>query len=237
MIQNIKKQVDQGLGFAIYKIENMKIFTSLRDSFIASLKINKKSKRDINQVRLEIAKMSKAEINRTMINFLTYNKNLSEMMIKSCPKLIKELCGKKLFLQRRAHTTINSPGDDQAKQVAHYEMISGISPFSYILWAPLHDLDDNGGAYHIDLKTSLAMMKKEEKKGLVSGPDVLNFMGKEKPARIKFGEAIIFNPFVIHGNVPFKSDRARIACNVRFQSFKMPILQKNTDYLKYYELK
>ena len=30
---------------------------------------------------------------------------------------------------------------------------------------------------------------------------------------------------------------ARIACNVRFQSSKMPLLQKNTDYLKYYELK
>ncbi len=237
MIKDIKKQVDQGLGFAIYKIENMKLFTKLRDSFVSSLKINRKSKNNIEQVRLEIAKMSKSEINRTMINFLTFNKNLSEMMVNSCPKLIKKLCGKQLFIQRRAHTTINAPGEDQAKQVAHYEMISGISPFTYILWAPLHDLDDDGGAYHIDLKTSLALMKKEEKKGLVSGPDVLNFMERKKPPRIKFGEAIIFNPFVIHGNVPFKSNRARIACNVRFQSFNMPLLQKNTEYLKYYKLK
>ena len=236
-IIGIKKQVDQGLGFAIYKIENMKLFTKLRDSFVSSLKINRKSKNNIEQVRLEIAKMSKSEINRTMINFLTFNKNLSEMMVNSCPKLIKKLCGKQLFIQRRAHTTINAPGEDQAKQVAHYEMISGISPFTYILWAPLHDLDDDGGAYHIDLKTSLALMKKEEKKGLVSGPDVLNFMERKKPPRIKFGEAIIFNPFVIHGNVPFKSNRARIACNVRFQSFNMPLLQKNTEYLKYYKLK
>ena len=73
--------------------------------------------------------MNKAEVNKTMINFLTFNKNLSEMMINSFfHQLIQSLCGKDLFIQRRALTTINVPGDDQAKQVAHYEMISGISP-------------------------------------------------------------------------------------------------------------
>ena len=71
---------------------------------------------------------------------------------------------------------------------------------------------------------------------MVSGAEVLNFMGNKKPARLKFGQAIIFNPFVIHGNIPFSSDCARIACNVRFQSFRKPLLQKNTEFLKYYKL-
>ncbi len=233
---DICKQINEGSGYAIYNVENIQILKDLRSSFIYSMKNPSKIK-DINDIRKEIAKMSKAEINKIMINFLTHNKNLSELMILSFTKLVKKLCGKHLFIQRRAHTTINAPGDDQAKQVAHYEMISGISPFTYIIWAPLHDIDDEGGAYHIDLKKSLSIMRKEEKKGLVSGPDVLNFMGNKKPPKIKFGQAIIFNPFVIHGNIPFRSDYARIACNVRFQSSKMPLLQKNTDYLKYYELK
>ena len=50
-----------------------------------------------------MAKMSKGEINKSMINFLTFNKNLSEMMINSCPNLIKKLCGKKL-LYNEGHT-------------------------------------------------------------------------------------------------------------------------------------
>ena len=108
-------------------------------------------------------------------------------MVKSFPNLIKELCGKELFVQRRAHTTINVPGKNQAKQVAHYEMISGVSPFTYVIWAPLHEIDDEGGAYHFDLKTSLKIMKEEEKKGLVNGPRVLNLMGKKKPPKLKFG--------------------------------------------------
>ena len=234
---NICKKINVGSGYAICDVENTIILRKIKQSFIKSMKKRDKANKDMNEIRREIAKMSKGEINKVMINFLTHNKNLSEMIILSFKNLIKKLCGKKLFIQRRAHTTINAPGDDQAKQVAHYEMISGISPFTYIIWVPLHDIDDEGGAYHIDLSESLSIMKKEEKKGLVSGPDVLNFMGNKKPPKIKFGQAIIFNPFVIHGNIPFNSNYARVACNVRFQSSKMPLLQKNTDYLKYYELK
>jgi len=223
-------------GYAICEVEDFNLFKKLTDSFVKNINIPGINKKNITEARRSLAKMSKAEINKSMINFLTFNKNLSEMMINSFPNLIENLCGKELFIQRRAHTTINAPGDNQAKQVAHYEMISGISPFAYILWAPLHDLEDDGGAYHIELKKSIDLMKKGEANGLVSGPEVLNFMENNKPPRMKFGQAIIFNPFVIHGNVPFNSEFARIACNVRFQSFKKPLLQKNTEYLKYYKL-
>ena len=233
---NIKKILTQESGYSICDIENMDILKNLRDTFVNNFKIPSSSKKNIQEVRKAMAKMSKSEINNAMINFLTFNNNLSEMIINSCPSLIEELCGKDLFIQRRAHTIVNVPGDEHSKQWTHYEMISGISPFAYILWAPLHDLDDDGGAYHIDLKTSVNIMKKEELDGLVNGPTVLNMMGNKKPPRIKFGQAIIFNPFVLHGNIPFKSELARIACNVRFQSYKKPLLQKNSDYLKYFRI-
>lgn len=108
----INTLINKEPGYAICSIENMKIFKKLRDSFLKNLKIPHKYKKNINNARVQIAKMSKAEINRSMINFLTFNKNLSEMMINSCPKLIKDLCGKDLFIQRRAHTTINVPGNE-----------------------------------------------------------------------------------------------------------------------------
>ena len=44
--------------------------------------------------------MNKVEINRAMIKLLSFT-NLSEMIILSCPKMIKKLCGKELFIQRR----------------------------------------------------------------------------------------------------------------------------------------
>ena len=90
--------------------------------------------------------------------------------------------------------------------------------------------------YYIDREASLDIMRKEQAEGLVNGPTILNMMQKQKPPRLKFGQAIVFNPFIIHGNVTFNSKFARIACSVRFQSCRKPLLQKNSDYLKYYRL-
>ena len=232
---DIKKELITGKGYAVFSIENIDIFKKLRDTFIEKINISNKLGDNINQIRKKMVKMSKAEINKIMVNLLSFN-DLSEMIISSCPALIKKLCGSELFIQRRAHTIINVPGNGQSKQWTHYELMSGISPFSYVIWAPLHDLEDQGGVYYIDQKTSSKIMKKEEEEGLVNGPTVLNLITEQKPTLMKFGEAIIFNPFVLHGNVTFKSEFARIACNVRFQSYNKPLLQKNTDYLKYYKL-
>tara|TARA_B100000965_G_scaffold393355_1_gene404082 strand:- start:3698 stop:4402 length:705 start_codon:yes stop_codon:yes gene_type:complete len=232
---DLKKELIFGKGYSVFSIEKMDVFENLRSSFVDRIKFSNIHDKSVDNVRKSLAKMSKAEINRSMINLLSFT-NLSEMMINSCSNIIELLCGKELFIQRRAHTIINVPGEGQAKQWAHYELMSGISPFTYVIWAPLHDLDDQGGVYYIDLDKSSKIMKDEEKKGIVNGTKVLNLMDHQKPTKLKFGQAIIFNPFVLHGNIAFESNYARIACNVRFQSFNKPLLQKNSDYLKYYKL-
>ena len=224
-----------GQGYAVVPVENMETFVKLRDSFVERINISNGSEKNIDFVRKAIVKMSKAEINRAMIDILKFT-NLSEMIINSFPKLIESLCGKELFIQRRATIIMNVPGEGQAKQWPHYELMSGISPFTYVIWAPLHDLEDQSGTYYINQKKSLEVMKKEQATGLVNGPTVLNMMQNQKPTPLKFGQAIIFNPFVLHGNVTFNSKFARIAYSVRFQSNNKPLLQKNSDYLKYYRL-
>ena len=67
-------------------------------------------------------------------------------------------------------------------------------------------------------------------------PTILSKIDNYKPAKLKFGEVIVFNPFILHGNVSFNSDLARIACSVRFQNKNKPIMQKNSDFLKLYNL-
>jgi len=232
---DIHKEITQGKGYAVVPIDDMRIFTKLRDSFIEKINISNNSKNNINSVREGIAKMSKAEVNKSMIDLLKFN-NLSEMIINSCPKLVESLCGKELFIQRRATIIMNVPGEGQAKQWPHYELMSGISPFTYVIWAPLHDLEENSGVYYFNQKESLEIMKKEQDMGIINGPTVLNMMSDQKPEPLNFGQAIIFNPFVLHGNIAFNSKFARVAYSVRFQSSNRPLLQKNTDYLKYYRL-
>ena len=42
--------------------------------------------------------MSRAEINKSMVNLLSFN-DLSEMIINSCPSVVKSLCGKELIFK------------------------------------------------------------------------------------------------------------------------------------------
>ena len=231
----LSEELINGKGYSVFSIENMKALKNLRNKFIKKINITKNDKKNIYSVRKKLAKMSRAEINKSMVNLLSFN-DLSEMIINSCPSVVKSLCGKELYIQRRAHTIINVPGKGQQKQWTYYELMSGISPFTFVIWTPLHDLDDSGGVYYIEQNESLRMMKIEQNDGLSNGPRVLDLMQDQKPTKLKFGQGIVFNPFVLHGNVNFKSNLARIACNVRFQSSKKPLLQKNTDYLKYYKI-
>ncbi len=229
---DLKKELIFGEGFKIIKIPNLKKFKYLRNSFLNKMGLRKKN---INYLRKKLATLKNHQVNKTMVKLLSFNE-ASEMMIESCNSIIKELCGKSLLIQRRANTIFNLPGEDQRRQWPHYELMSGISPHTFVMWAPFHDLDDDGGVYYVPQKDSFKIIKIEHSQGLVNGPTILGKMNKYKPAKLKFGEVIIFNPFILHGNINFNSNLARIACSVRFQSSKKPIMQKNTDFFKLYNL-
>ena len=229
---NILNELICGSGYVVTKINDIKKFEQLRKILIK--KMNFKYE-DIYKVRKKISKMNNAQINKIMINLLSFN-NASDMLIESCKNIVKEVSGKTIFLQRRANTIFNLPGINQRRQWPHYELMSGISPFSFVLWAPFHDLDDDGGVFYYKNKDSIKFIKTEQKKGLVNGPQILKLKNKLKPTKLKYGDVIIFNPFILHGNNDFNSNLARIACSVRFQSTSKPIMQKNSDFFKFYKL-
>ena len=233
---NISEQLRSGLGYSICDVDDINVLERLRDLFADVVDISMTSKRkNINELRKSLLGMSLAEINRIRVSLLKHN-NISDMVIESCADLVEKLCGRDLFIQRRANVIFNIPGREGLRIWGHYEITSGISPFTYGIWAPFHDLEDDGGVYFLDQKLSMEIMQKEEAIGQVNGTSVLNMKEKPNPVRLKFGQVIVFSPFVLHGNVFFNSELSRIGCSVRFQSCRSPLLQKNSDYLKYYRL-
>lgn len=231
---NLVEKLRNGPGYAVVNIPNMKKFDQLREKFIEKIGLKTKSE-NVNNIRKDLALMSNTEINKAMIGLLSFNE-ASEIMIDACDDIVKELSGSEVLIQRRANTIFNLPGKNQRRQWPHYELMSGISPYTYVLWAPFHDLNDDGGVYYIKQDQSLEIIKQEHEEGLVNGPTILNMMHDQKPAKLKYGEVIVFNPFILHGNVGFDSDLARVACSVRFQSKYKPLMQKNSDFLKLYQL-
>jgi hypothetical protein len=111
--------------------------------------------------------------------------------------------------------------------------MSGISPFTFVLWAPLHDIDDGSGLFYLNSAESLYFMRNEIERGLVNSPYLYDNLGSRTAVKVNYGEVIIFNPFVIHGNVPFQGTMGRIACSIRVQNAMKPLMQRNTDFFKF----
>ena len=237
---NLQEQIVNQKGYAILPIENLDNFNKLRNQFIEKMRLYSKDEKigltsKLEKIRMKITSMSKSQINDLMVSLLSFDQ-ASEILVDSCKNIVNSLSGNEIFLQRRANIIFNLPGEDRRRQWPHYELMSGVSPFTYIMWAPFHDLDDDGGVFYLDQNKSFEMIKEEHQKGIVNGPTILNKKYNEKPPKLKYGEVIVFNPFILHGNINFKSNLARIACSVRFQSIKKPLLQKNTDYFKFYKI-
>ena len=99
---NLYEELVNGVGYAVCPIDDIKLFKSLRDSFVGRVSLPTGSKKNINSARRALVNMSLAEINRLRINLLSLT-NISEVMIECCSSLVEALCGKDLFIQRRAH--------------------------------------------------------------------------------------------------------------------------------------
>ena len=229
---SLQEQMINGKGYSILPIKYLENFNKLRDQFIEKMQLYTSEKK-LDKLRTIMISMSKSQINDLMVSLLSFDK-ASEILVDSCKDIVNSLSGKEIFLQRRANIIFNLPGEDQRRQWPHYELMSGVSPFTYIIWAPFHDLDDEGGVFYLNQNKSVEMIKEEYQKGIVNGPIILNKKYHEKPPKLKYGEVIVFNPFILHGNINFKSNLARIACSVRFQSINKPLLQKDTDFFKFY---
>ena len=230
--QLIYSKITSGTGYAVLKIDNLKYIEELRDNLLNRLQTDKIIK-NFNELRLILGEMDNKNVNQLMVKLLGFNE-ASILMLNACKDIVKNLCTDKIFLQRRANIILNLPGEDQRHQWPHYEMMSGISPFTFVLWAPLHDIDDESGLFYLDTEESLIYMKKEIENGLVNSPYIFEQLKNRKPVKVNYGEVIVFNPFILHGNVPFNGEMARIACSIRVQSLEKPLMQRNTDFFKYY---
>jgi len=227
----LSKELRFGDGFAVIRPRCKDQIENFRDKLL--IKTNADT---IDTLRRSLVTVSNSELNEIMLKLLGFTEG-SGMLAETFSEQINALCGDELFLQRRANIIFNLPGANQRHQWPHYELMSGISPSTYTIWLPLHDLADEGGIFYVPDKESFDVMQQEYEQGTVNSPFMFKSVRCREAPKLKFGEALIFNPFVIHGNMEFNAPLARIAVSFRFQSRKDLLYQKNSDFLKTWTLK
>ena len=170
---------------------------------------------DLNSLRLKI------------INQVNSNSKLRELYYKVSRKWLDNLIGNEVAMQLRVNLSIQLPKDNSSLLPLHSDVWSGDSPFETVVWLPLVD------CYKTKAMYILPPNKYEKIKSLFNNKDnnssekIFKKIRKDiKWLKVNFGQVLIFNQCLPHGNVINNEKETRWSLNCRFKSLFTPYSDK-----------
>ncbi|ARJ66514.1 hypothetical protein WV31_12970 [Magnetospirillum sp. ME-1] len=140
-------------------------------------------------------------------------------------KTIETLVGNELCMQRRVNLSIQLPGDTSSLLGAHADVWSGDSPFEVVVWLPLVDCFGTKTmylcppAFDRPLQARLAEFPSAEAIFQAACPHL-------KWLEVKYGEVMVFDQTLMHGNRINEENDTRWSMNCRFKAVLSPYADK-----------
>ena len=180
-----------------------------------------------NKISLENFHNSVAVKNLNEIRMYLYaqlNKQdwILDKMFELFNSQIKLILGDELAVQK-VNLSIQLPNDNSSILPMHSDFFSGESIYQLNLWLPLVSVNKTSSMFYFLPKDSIKMIN-EIKKNSVSD---LNIIFKKNYKKIKWlnlkkGEAAVFSPNLLHGNVLNKEKNTRFSLNLRVKNLYSP---------------
>jgi len=133
------------------------------------------------------------------------------------------LVGNELSMQLRINLSIQFPGDESSLLPVHADTWSGDSPFEVVVWIPLVDCYGSKSMYILSPQHNKRIEKTFALGIGDSSEDLYQSISDEvKWLEIKYGEVVIFNQALPHGNRVNTENETRWSMNCRFKSVFTP---------------
>ena len=141
--------------------------------------------------------------------------------------LLATIVGNELAMQRRLNLSIQLPNDDSSLLPVHADVWSGDSPYEVVMWLPL-----------VDCYETKAMYLTSPEKDREIQSDFSVFQGKSSEElfkaiessvtfiKINYGQVLLFNHNMMHGNRVNREFDTRWSMNCRFKSVFSPYADK-----------
>lgn len=166
--------------------------------------------KNINDLRLK----SFRKINNSL--------NWKKLILELCEYEISSILGTDILIQSKINLSIQMPKDKSSKLSIHSDSWSADSPFQINLWIPLTPAFDTNSMFVFSKYESLKIIKKLKNNKSVNFNNIEKKIKKNYFVKTNFGEFIIFNPALLHGNVENKTNSTRVSLNIRLKSMFSP---------------
>ena len=215
-------------GYVIRKIKDTKSLSKIRKLFVKSIKKNiqkkikfKKEEDIFNFIHKKIETNRLNSFRLKIINDINKSKNIRELYYKISRPVLDVILGNELAMQLRINLSIQLPNDKSSLLPIHSDTWSGDSPFETVVWIPMVNCYKSKSMYIIKPE-KIKLVNSLIKKNMSTDKLFLNIKKYVNWINIKYGQVLIFNQNLPHGNIVNEEKETRWSFNCRFKSLFSP---------------
>jgi sporadic carbohydrate cluster 2OG-Fe(II) oxygenase len=146
-----------------------------------------------------------------------------ELYFRVARPYLETLVGNELAMQLRVNLSIQFPGDNSSLLPVHADTWSGDSPFELVVWLPLVDCYDTKAMYLLSPQKSIELKSRFREAAGGSSEKLFQTIKSEvKWLPVRYGEVMLFDQALPHGNVVNKELETRWSMNCRFKGVFTP---------------
>ena len=221
-------------GYVVKKVSDLKSLSQIKKIFIKSikknLKLSHKYKNEddlLNCIHKDISIDKLNNFRLKIINDTNKVKDLRNLYYKISRSLLDIILGNELAMQLRINLSIQLPEDSNSLLPIHSDVWSGDSPFETVVWLPLVDCYKTKSMFILPPSKYNKIENIFLKKNSSSSETIFKKIKKDLEwVKIKYGEIMIFNQCLPHGNIINSEKETRWSLNCRFKSVFSPYNDK-----------
>ena len=214
-------------GYFIVDVETKSQLKSIKKSFIKYLK----QEQNIDIAIENLPKLHKdlpvEKVNDVRVGFYQFINNASTEFTLEYLELARnamfDIVGTELASNKMVNFSIQLPGDESSVLPIHTDIFSGESPFQINLWVPLMDVYETNSMFIFTPEFShevCSNINYYEEKGI---DNLVDDYSKELTfLELSYGQALLFTPTCLHGNVVNDTKESRISFNCRYKNLYSP---------------
>ena len=215
-------------GYIIKNIKQTKSLDYIRKIFIKEIiKIfpdqNNQNEEDIvNNIHKKIKVKNLNEFRLKIFNNVNMNEKFKMSYYNLSKEFLDQIVGNELVMQSRINLSIQLPDDSSSLLPIHADTWSGVSPFEVVVWLPLVDCYQTKTMYFLK-KKNVSKINKILLNKKISTDKIFNKIKKDVEwLELKYGQVLIFDQSIPHGNVVNKEAETRWSMNCRFKGIFTP---------------
>ncbi len=223
-----KQKLFLNRGYYIFDITEKKLINRIKNQIKKKVsnefKIKKNLDLNLFHKYCDVSDLNKARLN--LINFINKENQFEKDYFNICKNELFKIIGNEIAIQNEISLSIQLPKDKSSLLPMHADTWSGNSPFEIVVWIPLVDCYKTKSMFILD-KNYLSKFNQEFRKPKMSSDKIFKKYKKYfKFINIKYGQGLIFDQNIPHGNIVNTTKETRWSFNCRFKSLFSPYKEK-----------